>query len=416
VVNGYSNNTLLKTRDPNWAVLGYKPRDNAHDHRDLLRRKGIDVDGPDRGTAVLTLARLSGPPARAERRVRRGNSTRPRRRCVPLQEEASMSGSNSFKFVMLPPQSSTTRDWAKRLADMVPETRVVVAEDADTAAREIVDAEAAFGWLGGDLLSKATRLRWLQAPQAAPPAGYYYPELIAHSVEVTNFREIFNDHIGAHILAFVLAFARGLHVFIPQQLRREWKKSPAESGDVVHLPEATALIVGVGGIGSEAARLLSAFGVTVLGTDARRTAAPEGVAELHRPEALDALLPRANFVILTVPHTPATEGFFDRARFRRMKPTAFFINIGRGMTTKLDDLVKALEAGEIAGAALDVYEQEPLPPDHPLWTLPNVLLTPHIAGHGPYLNDRRFQIMVDNCRAFAAGRALRNVVDKSSWF
>jgi len=111
-----------------------------------------------------------------------------------------MSGSNSFKFVMLPPQSSTTRDWAKRLADMVPKTRVVVAEDADTAAREIVDAEAAFGWLGGDLLSKATRLRWLQAPQAAPPAGYYYPELIAHPVEVTNFREIFNDHIGAHIL------------------------------------------------------------------------------------------------------------------------------------------------------------------------------------------------------------------------
>jgi phosphoglycerate dehydrogenase-like enzyme len=176
-----------------------------------------------------------------------------------------MSGANSFKFVLLPPQSDTTRDWAKRLAEMVPEARVIVAEDADTAAREIVDAEAAFGWLGSDLLLKATRLRWLQAPQAAPPAGYYYPELIAHPVVVTNFREIFNDHIGAHILAFVLAFARGLHIFIPQQLRREWKKSPAESGNVVHLPEATALIVGVGGIGSEAARLLSAFGVTVLG-------------------------------------------------------------------------------------------------------------------------------------------------------
>jgi phosphoglycerate dehydrogenase-like enzyme len=185
---------------------------------------------------------------------------------------------------------------------------------------------------------------------------------------------------------------------------------------VVHLPEATALIVGVGGIGSEAARLLSAFGVTVLGTDARRMTAPDGVAELHRPEALDELLPRADFVILTVPHTPATEGFFDRARFQHMKPTAFFINIGRGMTTKLDDLVTALEAGEIAGAALDVYEQEPLPSDHRLWTLPNVLLTPHMAGHGPYLNDRRFQIIVENCRAFADGRALRNVVDKSSWF
>ena len=327
-----------------------------------------------------------------------------------------MAGANSFKFVMLPPQSDTTRDWGKRLAEAVPEARVIIAQDADTAAREIVDAEAAFGWLGKDLLSKAKKLRWLQAPQAAPAAGYYYPELIAHPLAVTNFREIFNDHIGAHILAFVLAFARGLHVLIPQQLRREWNKSPAEDGDVVHLPEATALLVGVGGIGSEAARLLASFGVTVLATDARRTTKPDGVRELHRPEALDDLLPRADFVILTVPHTPATEGFFNRARFRRMKPTAFFINIGRGMTTKLDDLVAALQAGEIAGAALDVYEQEPLPREHPLWTLPNVLLTPHMAGHGPYLNDRRFQIMVDNCRAFAAGRALRNQVDKASWF
>ena len=119
------------------------------------------------------------------------------------------------------------------------------------------------------------RLRWLQAPQIAPPAGYYYPELIEHSLTVTNFREIFNDHIGAHIMAFVLAFARGLHVYMPQQLRREWKK-PGENRDVVHLPEATALIVGVGGIGAEAARLASAFGMTVLATDARRT-------DAHRP-------------------------------------------------------------------------------------------------------------------------------------
>ncbi len=326
-----------------------------------------------------------------------------------------MSGANSFKFVMLPPQTATTREWGARLAAEVPEARVVVAEDAETAAREIVDAEAAFGWLGADLLSKATRLRWLQAPQAAPAAGYYYPELIAHPLAVTNFREIFNDHISAHILSFVLAFARGLHVYIPQQLRREWKK-PSEDLGVVHLPEATALIAGVGGIGAETARLLAAFGVTVLATDARRASAPAGVRELHPPEALDTLLPRADFVILTVPHTPATEGFFNRDRFAKMKKSAFFINIGRGMTTKLDHLVEALNAGSIAGAALDVYEQEPLPADHPLWTMPNVLMTPHMAGYGPYLNDRRFQIMVDNCRSFAAGRALRNEVNKAGWF
>ena len=322
---------------------------------------------------------------------------------------------NSFKFVMLPPQSAVTRDWGARLAAQVPEVRVVVVEDAETAAHEIVDADAAFGWLHVDLLVKATKLRWLQAPQAAPAAGYYYPELVAHPLTVTNFREIFNDHISAHIMAFVLAFARGLHVFIPQQLRREWKK-PAEDLGVVHLPEATALIVGVGGIGAETARLAAAFGMKVLATDARRTEAPPGVAELHRPVALDTLLPRADFVILTVPHTPATEGFFNRARFQRMRRSAFFINIGRGMTTRLDDLVAALRAGEIAGAALDVFEQEPLPADHSLWTMPNVLLTPHMAGYGPYLYDRRFQIMVDNCRAFAAGGALRNVVDKAAWF
>jgi phosphoglycerate dehydrogenase-like enzyme len=99
-----------------------------------------------------------------------------------------------------------------------------------------------------------------------------------------------------------------------------------------------------------------------------------------------------------------------------MKRTAFFINIGRGMTTRLDDLVAALRAGEIAGAALDVFEQEPLPPEHPLWTLPNVLITPHTAGHGPYLDERRFQILLDNSRRFLAGQPLRNVVDKAGWF
>jgi phosphoglycerate dehydrogenase-like enzyme len=105
-----------------------------------------------------------------------------------------------------------------------------------------------------------------------------------------------------------------------------------------------------------------------------------------------------------------------RARFQRMKRTAFFVNIGRGMTTRLDDLVAALRAGEIAGAALDVFEQEPLPAEHPLWTLPNVLITPHTAGHGPYLDERRFEILLDNSRRFLAGQPLRNVVDKAGWF
>jgi phosphoglycerate dehydrogenase-like enzyme len=290
-----------------------------------------------------------------------------------------------------------------------------VAEDMARAEAAIGEAEATFGTIPPALLRQARRLKWLQAPQAAPPAGYYYPELIAHPVEITNFREIYNDHIGAHVMAFVLAFARGLQHYIPQQMRRAWNKAPRD-GWVVHLPDATALVVGVGGIGSEVARLCAAFGMRVIGVDERRREAPPGVAELHRGDELDALLPRADFVILTVPHTPETEGFMNRARFQEMKKTAFFINIGRGMTTRLDDLAAALEAGEIAGAGLDVFEIEPLPADHKLWTLPGVLLTPHTAGYGPYLNERRYAIILDNCRRFQAGEPLRNLVDKSRWF
>jgi phosphoglycerate dehydrogenase-like enzyme len=318
-------------------------------------------------------------------------------------------------LLMLPPQSETTREWAKRLGAALPELSIVVAEDIEQAARAVGQAEAAFGTMPPALLRQAARLRWLQAPQAAPPAGYYYPELVAHPVAVTNFREIYNDHIAAHIMAFVLAFARGLHDYLPQQLRREWRKRPLDTG-VIHLAESTALIVGVGGIGAETARVAAAFGMRVIGTDGRRRDLPPGLAELHPPGALDSLLPRADFVILTVPHTPATEGFMNRARFQRMKRTAFFINIGRGMTTRLDDLVAALSAGEIAGAGLDVFEREPLPADHPLWTMPGVLITPHTAGYGPYLDERRFQILLDNCRRFVAGQPLRNLVDKANWF
>src|SRR5688500_8328069 len=181
-----------------------------------------------------------------------------------------------LQFLMLPPQTPVTRGWAARLAASLPELSIIVAEDVQQAERAIAQVEAAFGTLPPELLRKAKHLRWLQAPNAAPPAGYYYPELIAHPVVVTNFREIFNDHIGAHIMAFVLAFARGLHRYYPQQLRREWRPFPREAG-IVHLPEATALIVGVGGIGAEAARLAAAFGITVIGVDGRREDKPPGV-------------------------------------------------------------------------------------------------------------------------------------------
>src|SRR5262249_34688510 len=153
-------------------------------------------------------------------------------------------------------------------------------------------------------------------------------------------------------------FARGFQNYLPLQLERKWQPAPLDTG-VVHLPEATALIVGVGGIGSETARLAKAFGMHVIGIDARRTDRPPGVDELYHADPLDEALHRSHFVILTIPHTPATAGIMNRSRFQKMKRGAFFINVGRGKTTRLDDLADALRAGEIAGAGLDVFEEEP---------------------------------------------------------
>ena len=321
----------------------------------------------------------------------------------------------AFTLVMLPPHNDVRRHWAARIAADETGVHVLQPETTEEAVRDIAEADAAFGTVAPEVLAAARRLRWLQAPNAAPPAGFYYPELVAHPVVVTNFREIFNDHIGAHIMAFVLAFARGLHYYLPQQMRRQYAPRPLDTG-ILHLPECTALILGVGGIGSEAARLCKAFGMHVIGIDGRRAELAEGLDELHRSERLDDELPRADFVIMTIPHTPATEGLMHRERLRRMKRSAFLINIGRGMTVHLNDLVAALHAGEIAGAALDVFEIEPLPTDHALWSAPNVLITPHTAGYGPYLDDRRLDIILDNCRRFATGKPLRNVVDKAAWF
>ncbi|MBI4640464.1 MAG: D-2-hydroxyacid dehydrogenase [Candidatus Tectomicrobia bacterium] len=317
-----------------------------------------------------------------------------------------------FKLVIVPP--NTQQDWPQKIRAAVPDCEVHLFDSAEEAMEAIEDADAAYGDIVPELFRRARRLRWIQAPAAAPPAGYYHKDLIESNIIVTNQREIYNDHIGAHIMAFVLAFARGFHRYIPQQLKRQWEPYGVES--IIHLPEATALIIGVGGIGGEAARFCAAFGMTVLGVDPRRPSAPPGVQELHRPDKLHDLLPRADFVIMTVPDTPQTRGMMASREFKLMKKTAYLINIGRGACVILDDLVEAIRSGQIAGAGLDVFQVEPLPQDHPLWTMPGVLLTPHVAGVGPYLQERRTELFIDNCKRFNEGRPLRNVVDKANWF
>ena len=318
-----------------------------------------------------------------------------------------------MKLVMVPPQRDSTADWPARLMSEVPGLTVVrpAAEDVES---ELATADAAFGVLPVELLAATTRLRWLQARQAGPPPGFYYPELVAHPLQVTNMRDTYTDHVAAHTLALVLALCRGLPRYVRDQAAVEWKPD-WDPASVVSLSDAKVLVVGVGALGGEIGRLLAAFGASVMGVDVR----PRTVAsfdEVLPVSELDALLPSADLVVLTVPHTPDTEGMIDARRLKLFKASALFVNVGRGPTVRLDALDAALEAGQLRGVALDVFETEPLPPDHPLWRRPEVLITPHVAGAGPHEAERRYAVLLENCRRFVAGTELINVVDKSKWF
>ncbi len=319
------------------------------------------------------------------------------------------------KFVFMPPQDDERRMFAARLADTMADYDVASPETDEEALEEIRDADAVYGWVPPDSLKVAEKLSWMQNAEAGPFYGYYYPELIEHPLTMSNPRGIYFDHISHHILMFLLALSRGLPWYMDAQRRRVWDNEARQS-PYIDLSTATALINGVGGIGHETARLCNELGMEVIGIDPRREYDLPYV-EFHTPDELDEVLPRADFVITTVPHTPETEFTFNAARFRLMRSSAYFINIGRGMVCKIDDLADAIENGIIAGAGLDVFEQEPLPSDHKLWGLPNVLITPHVAVRdAENIPDRRFEIILDNARRFQSGEELTNVVDKTKWY
>ena len=315
----------------------------------------------------------------------------------------------------MPPQDDLKLWFATRLADTLSEYEVASPETDEEAIEAIATADAAMGWVPPAALEGAQRLKWLHNPDAGPFFGYYYPELLEHRVTITNPRGIYFDHISHHIMMFVLALSRGMPWYVDAQRRHVWDKD-ARKSPYVYLGEATAVINGVGGIGHETARLCHELGMEVVGIEPR----PEHhlpYVELRTPDELDDVLPRADFVITTVPHTPETEGMFDARRFRLMKDSAYFINVGRGKVCKIDDLADAIEGGDIAGCGLDVFEEEPLPSEHKLWGLPNVLMTPHVAvKDAENIPERRFQVLMDNARRFLKDEPLNNIVDKSKWY
>ena len=155
----------------------------------------------------------------------------------------------------------------------------------------------------------------------------------------------------------------------------------------------------------------------IVAVDPKQKALPQGVAgECWNLYRLADILNKSDFLVIAAPHTPETEKLFRRSLFQSMKNTSYLINIGRGAIVDLKDLTVALESGEIAGAGLDVFETEPLPVNHPLWKMENVIITPHVAGHSPRIPERHLQVLLDNVRRFSQGKELKNLVDKTLWY
>lgn len=334
-----------------------------------------------------------------------------------------------MKLVIHPPVDNTRLDKIRLAAS--PALQVVNAHTPEGALAEMPNADAFFGKMTPALLAPAKELRWVQSPTASLE-HYLFPELIAHPCRLTNMRGLYSDVIAEHVFGVILCFAKNLHIYIRQQIRAEWapvggenarasyNSGPSEATaiDRAHhnLFDATLGIVGFGEIGTEIAWRGLDFRMRVLAVDPVQKTAPSEGMTLWRLDRLNDLLAESDYVIIAAPHTPNTAKMFRREQIRRMKRTAYLINIGRGAIVDLADLTEALRNGDIAGASLDVFEVEPLPAEHPLWKLENAILTPHVAGYSVAIPERHLAVLLENVGRFARGEMLRNLVDKARWF
>jgi phosphoglycerate dehydrogenase-like enzyme len=295
------------------------------------------------------------------------------------------------------------------LRDVEALARIVHASSMDELEAHLDELEIVFAWNFDrpallDVVPRAPELRWIQSISAGVEE-FAKPVLADHGVVLTSAAGVYDPGLAESVLGFLLA----LSARIVEDARLEPGDWPSEGTRL--LRGTTALIVGAGSIGTETGRMLRAAGVRVRGI-ARSPRPPDEVFErIAGPDELHAELAHADHVVDVLPRTPGTERMFDAAAFAAMKPTAFFVNIGRGATVDEPALIDALGGGRVAGAALDVFDVEPLPDDSPLWTMPNVLVSPHRAGdHEGWPRDV-VALFVDNLRRYLAGEPLRNEVD-----
>jgi phosphoglycerate dehydrogenase-like enzyme/glyoxylase-like metal-dependent hydrolase (beta-lactamase superfamily II) len=297
------------------------------------------------------------------------------------------------------------------LRQVAPNVQIVTAsgrEEALKLAPEVHGAAANF--LSPEFLKAATNLRWVQSFSAGVEEYVAIPELTGNdAIVLTNMKVVFGPNIADHAMAMLLSLVRRLPDYQVQMQLGRWANAVTVAGE---LKGKTLVVVGLGGIGTEVARRAHGCGMRVLAVDPKEMAVPAYVFRLEKPERLDALLAEADAVAMCAPLTGQSRSMFGSAQFARLKPGAYFINVSRGKTTDTQALIDALASGKLAGAGLDVTDPEPLPPDHPLWRVQNVIITPHMASQSPECAARRRALFTENVRRFGAGEPLLNVVDK----
>lgn len=254
------------------------------------------------------------------------------------------------------------------------------------------------------------RLRWIQSSAAGLDHCLVRP-VVESEIVVTSASGVLADQVTEHALALATSLLRSLPTFARAQARYEFVRRPTRD-----LHRSTVGIVGFGGVGRRLAEVLAAFKTRILATDYCPVDRPAYVSELWPPERLPALLGQVDLLFLCAPLTPQTRGMIDRQALAAMRPGSLLINVARGPLVVEADLVTALESGHLAGAALDVTDPEPLPPDSRLWDLPQVLLTPHVGGQSARRADDMTNFYCENLRRYLAGQPLRNLVDKRLGF
>jgi phosphoglycerate dehydrogenase-like enzyme len=324
-------------------------------------------------------------------------------------------------------------DWfAARLRRDFPPFEVVHLRDYAQAAEPLRDADVLVTWsLRPEQFAEAKKLRWIHSPAAAVHQ-LIVPEMIARDVVVTNARSVHGPVVAEHALAMIFALAKKIPEAMRFQAQRVWAQQQLweDRPGPREVAGATLGLIGLGSIGAEVARLAAAVGMRIVavrehpekGTEhrAQPRAGASGVSwhaeAVYGPDQLERMLAVADYVVIAAPLTGRTRAIINAERLAQMKPEACLINVARGALVDEPALIAALRSRKIAGAALDVFSAEPLPPDSPLWQMEHVLITPHTAAVTDRLWTRHYELLSDNLRRFLAGEPLRGIVDKSKGY